>query len=162
MFDLPSGLARLIAEGVWPSAAGPSMVAQQLHPSIPADRVRRFAAEEGCICLQPPPFPTVAQLHAAGGAGDFWERFGALDQIDPARAVVVADFGLGADAVVVLDYAQDAANPPVLRLRWAERGVGNQWVQGARDFDEFADLLGLGRRHAESGAAADGGKARRR
>jgi hypothetical protein len=155
VFDLPAGLARLIAEGVWPSAAGPSMVEQQLRPSIPAERVRRFAAEEGCICLQPSPFPTVAQLRDAGGAGDFWERFGALDQIDPARAVVIADFGLGADAVVVLDYARDAANPPVLRLQWAERGVGNRWVQGARDFDEFAALLGLGQRHAEPGAAPD-------
>ena len=157
VFDLPPGLARLITEGVWPTRAGPSMVAQQLHPSIPADRVRQFAAEEGCICLQPPPVPTLAEVVAAGGAGDFWERFGALDQIDPARAVLIADFGIGADAVVVLDYARDPANPPVLRLRWAERGVGNQWVQGARDFDEFAAILGLGQRHAEPGAAADGG-----
>jgi hypothetical protein len=54
MFDLPPGLAHLIAEGVWPSAAGPSMIEQQPHPTIPADRVRRFAADETVICLQPP------------------------------------------------------------------------------------------------------------
>jgi hypothetical protein len=143
VFDLPPGLDRLIAGGVWPTATGPSMTAQQIRPIIPPERVRCFAAEESVICLQPPPFHTLAQECAGGGAGDFWERFGALDQIDPTRAVVIADFGIGADSVVVLDYARDAANPPVLRLRWAERGVGNEWVQGARDFDEFAAILGL-------------------
>ncbi len=143
-FNLPQGLTRLITEGVWPSVAGPSMTEQQLRPTIPVKQVQRFAEDERCICLQPPPFPTLAEVCAAGGAADFWERFGALDQIDPALAVVIADFGIGADSVVVLDYARDAANPPVLRLRWAERGVGNRWVQGARDFDEFAIMLGLG------------------
>ena len=155
-FDLPPGLTRLIADGVWPTRAGPSMTEQQFRPCIPADRVRRFAADEACICLQPPLFPTLAEVVAAGGAGDFWGRFGALDRIDPARAVLIADFGIGADAVVVLDYTRDPANPQVLRLRWAKRGVGNSWVQGARDFDEFAAMLGLGQRHAIPVAAADG------
>ena len=155
MLDLPSGLSRLIADGVWPSAAGPSMTAQQLDPTIPAERVRRFAAEESVICLQPPPFPTIAEEQAAGGAGDFWERFGALDQIDPKRALIIADFGLGSDSPVILDFARDASNPPVLRLRWGPRGQGNEWVQGARDFDEFAAMLGLGQKHAGPGAAPD-------
>jgi hypothetical protein len=155
VFDLPQGLAQLIAEGVWPSADGPSMTAQQLHPIIPTDRVRRFAAEESVICLQPPPFPTLAQVRGAGGAGDFWERFGALDQIVPEQALVIADFGLGADSVVVLDYSRDASNPPVLRLRWGPQGVGNEWVQGARDFNEFVNILGLGQRHAEPAPAPD-------
>jgi hypothetical protein len=66
MFDLPPGLARLIAIGVWPSAAGPSMTAQELHPIVPADRVRRFAAEESLICLELPPFHTIAQVRAPG------------------------------------------------------------------------------------------------
>ena len=117
MFDLPPGLVRLIAEGVWPSAAGPSMTAQQFNPLIPADRARRFAEEEPLICLQPPPFPTIARLRAAGGAGDFWEQFGALGQIDPERALVIGDFGLGSDSPTILDFRR-AANPPVLRLRW--------------------------------------------
>jgi hypothetical protein len=149
VFDLPPALARLIAEGVWPSAAGPSMNEQQFRPTIPAERVRQFAAEESVICLQPPPFPTIAQERAAGGAGDFWERFGALDQIDPERALIIGDFGIGSDSPVVLDYGRDAANPPVLRLKWGPWAKNNQWVQGARDFDEFAAMLGLGQRPAE-------------
>jgi hypothetical protein len=144
VFDLPPGLTRLIAAGVWPSAVGPSMTAQQLHPIIPADRVRRFAAEESLICLQPPPFRTIAQVRGASGAGDFWERFGALEKIDPERALIIGDFGLGSDSPVILDFTRDAPNPPVLRLRWGPRGQGNEWVQGARDFDEFAGILGLG------------------
>lgn len=87
----------------------------------------------------------MAKYLTAGPDVEFWERFGALDQIDPERALVIADFGLGADSVVVLDFARDAVNPPVLRLRWGPRGVGNAWVQGARDFDEFATILGLGK-----------------
>lgn len=154
MFNLPPGLARLITAGVWPSAAGPSMIAQQLHPTIDADRVRRFAAEEWLICLQPPPFPTIVQERAAGGVGDFWERFGALDQIDPERALIIGDFGLGSDSPIILDFGRDASNPPVLRLLWGPRGQGNQWVQGARDFDEFAEMLGLGQKYADQNAAS--------
>jgi len=148
VFDLPAGLTRLIAERVWPSAAGPSMIEQQLRATIPADRVRRFAAEESVICLEPPPFATLAQVRAAGGAGNFWERFGALDQIEPERVIVIADFGLGSDSVVILDYARNKSNPPVFRLRWGPSGESNEWVQGARDFDEFADMLGLAQKHA--------------
>jgi hypothetical protein len=116
---------------------------QQLHPIIPGGRVQRFAADESLICLQPAPFPTIAQERAKGGAGDFWERFGALDQIVPERVLIIGDFGIGSDSPIVLDFARDASNPPVLRLKWAPRGQGNQWVQGARDFDEFAEMLGL-------------------
>jgi hypothetical protein len=65
---------------------------------------------------------------------------------EPERAVVIADFGIGADSVVILDFSRDRSNPAVLRLRWGPRGVGNKWVQGARDFDEFANMLGLGER----------------
>jgi hypothetical protein len=145
VFDLPPGLKQLIALGAWPSAAGPEMIAQQLRPTIPAERVRRFAADESLICLQPPPFSTVAQVRAAGGSGDFWERFGALDQIVPEHALIIGDFGLGSDSPLILDFARNASNPPVLRLRWGPAGRGNEWVQGARDFDEFATLLGIGK-----------------
>jgi hypothetical protein len=126
------------------------MTDQELHPIVSADHVQRFAAEESLICLQPPPFPTIAQQRAAGGAGDFWEQFGALDQIDAEQALIIGDFGLGSDSPIILDFSRNASNPPVLRLRWGPRGQGNTWVQGARDFDEFATMLGLEPRHPES------------
>jgi hypothetical protein len=141
-FSLPTGLMRLLDSGVWPTAGGPLMTAQQLNPTIPADRVRRFAIEESFVCLQPPPFPTIAQERAAGGAGDFWELFGALDQIVPERALIIGDFGIGSDAPIILDFSRNSSNPPVFRLRWGE-DRRTEWVQGARDFDEFAEMLGL-------------------
>ena len=67
--------------------------------------------------------------------------------------------------MIILDYARDPLNPPVLRLRWGTKieSMGwvrrllllvfrirwektsntTEWVQGARDFDEFAEMLGL-------------------
>lgn len=139
---LPELLTRLIATGVWPSAAGPSMTAQQLKPLIPAERVRRFAPQESLICLQPSPFHTIAAEQAWRSSGDFWEQFCRLDQIVPERALIVGDFGLGSDAPIILDFARDAEKPPVLYLRWGPEHH-NEWVQGARDFHEFAELLGL-------------------
>lgn len=135
---LPAGLTRLLESGVWP--ATDTMTDQQFNPSISPDRVRRFAEDESCICLLPPPFPTIAQ--ALGGVGDFWERFGALDQIVPEKALIIGDFGLGADSPIILDFARHASNPPVLRLRWGP-GRRTKWVQGARDFDDFAEVIGL-------------------
>ena len=156
-FILPDGLNRLLASGVWPSAAGPAMTEQASRPIVSPDRVGRFAADETLICPQPPPFYTIAKYRAWGGAGDFWERFGALDQIDPERALILGDFGLGSDSPIILDYSRDPIRPPVLRLRWGtkSKSIGwlrlrwkitiksTEWVQGARDFDEFAEMLGL-------------------
>jgi len=120
------------------------MNAQQFRPIVPAERVREFASNESRICLQPPPFPTVAEEIAAGGAGDFWERFGSLDQIVPQLALIIGDFGIGSDAPIVLDYSKNMLNPPVLRLCWSEsKPPQTEWVEGARNFDEFVAILGL-------------------
>jgi hypothetical protein len=144
-FPLPTGLMRLIAVGVWPSRKGPSMNEQQFKPLVAADRVQRFAPDETLICLAPPPFRTIAAERDAGGSGDFWARFGVLHQIEPEKAVVIGDFGLGSDSPIVLDYSRNAADPPVVRLRWSGNGshVKTEWVEGATNFDHFAELLGL-------------------
>ena len=141
-FPLPTALTRLIAAGVWPSRKGPSLNEQQFKPLVSADCVQRFAPDETLICLAPPPFGTIAAVRAAGGSGDYWLRFGALHQIEPEKAVVIGDFGLGSDSPIVLDYSRNAADPPVLRLRWSD-GPHTEWVEGARNFDHFAELLGL-------------------
>lgn len=146
MFELPPRLKYMIEVGIWPSEQhGPSMNDQWLHPTIPTDRVRLFAEEQEVIGLLPPPFPTLAQVRdGAQDGGIFWKRFGAMDQIEPDQALVIGVFDWGSDSLVILDFARDLVNPPVLRLRWVRGGVGNEWVQGARDFDEFATMLCLG------------------
>ncbi|MEK8034926.1 hypothetical protein AACH06_29270 [Ideonella sp. DXS29W] len=118
------------------------MTAQQLNPLVPPERVRLFAEEESLIFLEPPPFSTIAQERQKGGAGDFWERFGALHQIVPEQALVIGDFGLGSDSPIVLDFHANSVDPPVLRLRWST-DKSNEWVLGARNFDAFARLLGF-------------------
>ena len=140
---LPPRLVRLIAIGVWPSASGPAMTVQQFNPLVAPERVQFFAADESLICLQLPPFHTIADEVSGGGAGDFWQRFGALNQIVPEQALVIGDFGMGSDSPIILDFAANHSNPPVLRLRWHSECQHTEWVQGAKDFNDFANMLGL-------------------
>ncbi len=140
-FRLPPALLRLLDSGVWPRDPQSSML-QNLRPLVSSDRVRRFAPEESVIYLDAPPFRTISQEVAAGDAGDFWQRFGALHQIISKQSLIIGDFGLGSDSPIILDYSQDHATPPVLRLHWRTDG-GTEWLAGAKNFDEFATILGL-------------------
>jgi hypothetical protein len=145
-FRIPDLLAELISKGIWP-ANGKLAMSQNLRSLVAPERVRLFAAEEKIIYLLPPPFHTIAEEVSRGGAGDFWERFGALEQIVPSKAVVIGDFGIGSDAPIVLNYAKSLSEPPVYRLRWGPNTQTN-WVQGAASFEEFATILGLADRVA--------------
>lgn len=140
---LPAGLVRLMAIGVWPSENGTGMAVQQFNPVVAPERVQRFAADESVVCLQPPPFHTIAECASEGGAEMFWQRFGALGQIVPEQALVIGDFGMGSDSPIILDFAANQSSPPVLRLRWHSECEHTEWVQVAKDFDEFASMLGL-------------------
>jgi hypothetical protein len=119
------------------------MNSQEFNPLVRPERVRLFAEEEFLICLQPPPFPTIAQEMREGGCGDFWEQCGALSQIVPEQALIIGDFGMGSDSPIILAFFKDPVDPPVLRLRWGTKGEPNEWVQGADNFDHFARLLCL-------------------
>jgi hypothetical protein len=77
------------------------------------------------------------------GEAEFWSEFGALDEISPEESLVIADFGMGSDSPILLDYRFNSASPRVLRLRWSDQGRNNHWVLCASDFDTFADMLGL-------------------
>ena len=140
----PKLLTDLIVAGVWPANAK-AACAQNLRPLVSSERVRMFAAEEDEVHLSCPPFRTIAQEVASASpivVKEFWARHGALHEIVAEKALILGDFGLGSDAPIILNYAVDAVDPPVFRLRW----VANQptrWVQGARSFAEFAWLLGL-------------------
>jgi hypothetical protein len=67
----------------------------------------------------------------------------ALNQIVPEQALVIGDFGMGSDSPIILDFAANQSNPPVLRLRWHSECQYTEWAQGAKDFDDFANMLGL-------------------
>jgi hypothetical protein len=138
---IPSRLSALLEVGAWPRDWR-EMNAQNLRPRFSANQVRRIAAEESEICLQSPPFRTVADHAASAGSGGFWPRFGALDQIVPEKVLIIADFGLGSDAPIALDYSDRTGDPAVIRLRWEYPRT--QWVKCAESFDEFAGILGIG------------------
>lgn len=121
---------------VWPSDLDSE---NKISYSIKTERVKLIAPDESKIYLYAPPFVNVAKC---GSDHEFWQKFGALAQIDAERALIIADFGLGADSPIILDYARNRLNPPVFRLQWLGKD-GNVHNQLASDFDEFVDVLGL-------------------
>jgi hypothetical protein len=150
---LPKRLLTLIESGFWPRTLHEEK-RQGLHGSISKERVQFFAPDQDQIYLLSPPFSTVATRMAHGD--NFWSRFGALEQISPELSVLIADFGMGSDSPILLDYRPDVANPAVIRLKLnpilaetlasgRKRVVGwaNVWLRCADTFDAFADMLGL-------------------
>ena len=97
------------------------------------------------IYLYPPPFQTLARECSGVREGSFWSKFGAADEIVPESSIVIADFGMGSDAPIILDYRASSDCPTVMRLCWlGEWGViNNHWVVCASCFDGFADMLAL-------------------
>jgi hypothetical protein len=135
---LPTRLRQIIETGRWPKTHGEE-IHQNIRSLVPKERIQSFAPEQDRIYLFRPPFRTIAQ-RMTGAEGAFWSRWGALGDIAPDLALDIADFGLGRDSAIVLDYRQE--NPAVIRLVW-RKPEPNEWVRCADSFDEFADLLGL-------------------
>ncbi len=132
---IPDLLEEMIAAGRWPRTADEAMK-QNVQSRIPEDRIRRLRR----IYLYPPPFRTLANVAAVD---DFYKRFGALHELVPEASVEIADFGLGADAPILLDYRFGPASPRVIHLEWGKRGEPNFWVVMAPDFASFVEMLGL-------------------
>src|SRR5262245_45846760 len=94
--QIPKLLSTLIEAGVWPSR--PEALQEQHNRSlIPEDRNRRLRR----ICLYPPPFNSLTQR-----PDDFCKRNGA-----PEAAIAIADFGIGADSPILLDFRRGPSNP---------------------------------------------------
>lgn len=138
---IPSLLVEAVGAGRWPHSTDEAN-RQHLHSVVPEERVRGLAANESEIYLYPPPFHTVSSV-LGGTAGDFYRRFGALDQLVPKAAIEIADFGLGSDAPILLDYRASRTDPRVIRLSWSGNSRPNEWVLVAVDFPSFMKALGL-------------------
>lgn len=136
--EIPPLLLSLIEAGVWPSRR--DAVAEQSGRSlIPEDRNRRLRG----ICLYPPPFKTLAETGAGKDPNDFYARHGAMHELVPDATIEIADFGVGADSPILLDYRRGPSNPRVIFLEWPGGDGENYWVEMAPDFDSFAEMLGL-------------------
>lgn len=140
---IPTGLTALLEAGIWPRTSEAANAFER-DRVIPIERVRKLAPEESAIYLNPPPFQRLGPLDPGSGQS-FWSIFGAIDEIDPMLAIPIADFGMGADAPILLDYGSCRDNPSVIRLQWSgEQGrIENHWVLCADCFDTFAEILGL-------------------
>ncbi len=139
---LPVALTELIESGNWPANAAE---ANQQHRGrmIPSHLVKEVADDEEEIYLHPAPFHTIA--HECGKSrSTFWDECGALNEIDPSRAVILGDFGMGSDSPIILDYRVSLTDPEVWRLKWGEPyGSGNHWKIVAPTFSQFASKLRL-------------------
>jgi hypothetical protein len=138
---IPELLLMALDAGRWPRTADEALT-QNLRPWMSKERVQQLAPDESQVYLYPPPFTTVARILTTSD-GEFYTRYGALDQIEPEGTIEIADFGIGADSTIVLDYRVSPSEPRVLRLVWPGRGLSNHWVVMATDFRHFIDALGL-------------------
>ena len=127
-------LVAMIDCGRWPSnreeASG-----QDLNSRIAPDRNRRLRR----ICLYAPPFRTLSNA----SSDYFYRTCGVLWQIAPELAIGIADFGIGADSPILLDYRQSKVAPIVINLNWSDGGKSNSWVTMASSFPAFVEILGI-------------------
>lgn len=139
MVQVPPLLDELVAAGRWPRTYD-DQIAQNLRPLVSPERVKKLAPDEtGIIYLYNPPFVPIGRR---ADPNDFY-NWPSSDPagIDHDLAVEIADFGLGSDAPIALDFREDATNPRVIRLSYS--GDRSRWVILAPDFASFVEALGL-------------------
>jgi hypothetical protein len=108
MLVVPPLLEEMLATG-WPR----NVAEAGAQKRVAKERVRRLVPEESTIYLLPPPFLTVRERSKSNPQ---WMRpEGAPDGIDFDLALDIADFGLGSDAPILLDYRQNP-NPRAFRV----------------------------------------------
>jgi hypothetical protein len=140
----PALLVRLVRTGKWPSARGHNGV------TYGDDHALRALTGEVTVCFLPPPFASIARRVRVE---DFWTwPCASPHEIDFEKTVVIADFCLGSDSPIVLDYSGSRTTPRVLWLRWLAAPPGeprggesrhNRWSELSKTFDDFGALLGL-------------------
>ena len=134
IFTLPDALQKLIDEGIWPQS-DEELRRQNLDPLITEVAIQSFAPDERKLYLYAEPFPTIETERINNK--DFDDEWNALEEIDPKKALLIADFGLGSDTAIILDYRTE--EPELLRLkRGKER---NHWIPLGLSTEEFANKL---------------------
>ncbi|MBN1546452.1 MAG: hypothetical protein JW902_07325 [Syntrophaceae bacterium] len=129
---LPSKLVELIEHDLWPKK-------QLISGTLFSEHVmQQFFPNEDNVCFYVPPFRTIAEYIACDGE-KYWlqEPLLKIEQVDIEKTLILADFGLGSDTYLALDYRQ-SPEPSVIKL------VPNQdWKTLAHDFAQFSRELNL-------------------
>ena len=119
---VPKQLLELIEKGIWPRTIDEANK-QHIKTIIPLTKLKEFAPDEDGIYFYTFPFTRISD--ALMKQYDYWINYGAIDQIDPNLALIIADFGLGSDTLLILDYRENINSPTLYRLKW---GKVNHWV----------------------------------
>jgi hypothetical protein len=135
---LPAILDSMLQSEIWPKDRE-SMDRQVHHALVPLERVREHFPEAVGFFLYPPPFETVAALLLHPESREWF--LGRSATIDPERAFVIGDLGVGSDAPIALDYRSDPPSVVVLRAY----PTGNLWEQTWDSLDELVRELRIGR-----------------
>lgn len=70
-------------------------------------------------------------------------------KVNPKLVLVIADFGIGSDAFLCLDYSIDIKHPRVIREEYVQQSEDNPnitkvvWTKVADNFIDFCKLVGL-------------------
>jgi hypothetical protein len=162
--ELPTQLISLIEARIWPRTDA-DFRAQHSQPRATKDRIRLLSPNDDhldlmayeSLCLLSTEIASYDRFYQRENIRPelgFWQTDGDLENIDPTLAITIADFGLGSDSPIVLDYRASPTQPTVLRLAWESAGVEHspdrdiylhrtRWVQCAQTFDHFVELTGL-------------------
>ena len=83
------------------------------------------------------------------GGGDQIMMLGKRDEsqkpgnLDPAKAVLMGDFGIGSDTGIAMDYRENIVSPRILIHVWGRRPEAeNKWVVLTNTFEEFLSESG--------------------
>jgi len=127
-------IGSLIRRGLWPVG--------ELNP-LSVEVVQSVAPGEDRLCLSAPENFRTVKSEAELGVPEFWKKYGALSELDSARALIIGDFGLGSDAPIVIDSDFRIQDPRVMRLAWGvfEGGAKTCWVTFFERLSEFAAFL---------------------
>jgi hypothetical protein len=141
--QLPAQLIELIAGGKW------SVRHTNKCNTVPActeAQVRAIAPGESEIHLSNLPFRSLAtELEHNTIYRRQLTEAGALDGVDPESFLIIADFSIGSDAMIVLDYSESTSEPVVRYLHWQDNQypMRARWAPIAMQFSEFVHLLDL-------------------
>lgn len=137
---VPKMLLEFVDMDIWPSTPEKANK-QHIISIISIDKLKEFAPDENNIFFYPIPFYTINDLYTK--EPEFWELYGAIHKINPNLSLVIGDFGLGSETILILNFSENINNPSVYRLKW-NKGIDNSWIKVADNFDVFSEMIGLG------------------
>lgn len=138
---IPDEIVTLLRCRKWP-VNHIEAIRQNLESQVSPETIRNFISDENWLFLYPPLFRTMQRLieldrkHWSDESLALWD-------IDPALTIIIADFGIGSDTLMALDYRFDIYSPRVIRLQWRLPEQKNQWIVVSESFDLLSKKLNL-------------------